>query len=68
MDAVMDKKIKALLRLLSDPNEQVAATIQDQLVQCGQSVLPYLAEAERTGPNPQRHGPLRSEKRSTFWL
>jgi len=47
MDAVMDKKIKALLRLLSDPNEQVATTIQDQLVHCGKSVLPYLAEAER---------------------
>ena len=50
MDAVMDKKIKALLRLLSDPNEQVATRIQDQLVQCGKSVLPDLAEAERQDP------------------
>ena len=50
MDALMDKKIKSLLRLLSDPNEQVATTIQDQLVQCGKSVLPYLTEAERQDP------------------
>jgi len=50
MDSSKDKKIKALLRLLSDTNEQVATTIQEQLVQCGESVLPYLTEAERQDP------------------
>jgi regulator of sirC expression with transglutaminase-like and TPR domain len=50
MDSSKEKKIKALLRLLSDPNEQVATTIQEQLVQCGQSVFPYLTEAERQDP------------------
>ena len=39
-----------MLRLLSDPDEQVAATIQEQLVQCGPSVLPFLSEAERQDP------------------
>ncbi|UCE63237.1 MAG: transglutaminase family protein [Nitrospirota bacterium] len=50
MDDLMDKKVKALLRLLSDTDEQVAMTIQDQLVRCGRSVLPYLTEAERKDP------------------
>lgn len=46
----MEKKIPALLRLLSDPEERVAATIQNQLVQIGEPVLPYLTEAERQDP------------------
>ena len=50
MEDPNEKKMKALLRLLSDPNEQVATTIQDQLVQCGQSVLPHLTEAEQQDP------------------
>lgn len=50
MVSTKDKKIKALLRLLSDPNEQVATTIQDQLVICGKSALPHLTEAERQDP------------------
>ena len=37
--------IHALLRLLSDPNEQVARTIQDQLARLGPGVLPFLEQA-----------------------
>ena len=37
-----DTTIHALLRLLSDPNEQVARTIQDQLARLGSGVLPFL--------------------------
>ena len=40
-----DSTIYALLRLLSDPNEQVARTIQDQLSRLGPSVLPFLDQA-----------------------
>jgi len=40
-----DTTIHALLRLLSDPNEQVARTIQDQLARLGSHVLPYLDRA-----------------------
>ena len=40
-----DTTIHALLRLLSDPNEQVARTIQDQLARLGPGVLPFLEKA-----------------------
>lgn len=40
-----ESTIHALLRLLSDPNEQVARTIQDQLVRLGSDVLPFLEQA-----------------------
>ena len=40
-----DTTIHALLRLLSDPNEQVARTIQDQLTRLGPGVLPFLEKA-----------------------
>ena len=40
-----DTTIHALLRLLSDPNEQVATTIQDQLAHLGPGVLPFLEQA-----------------------
>jgi regulator of sirC expression with transglutaminase-like and TPR domain len=40
-----DTTIHALLRLLSDPNEQVARTIQDQLARLGLGVLPFLEQA-----------------------
>ena len=40
-----DTTIHALLRLLSDPNEQVARTIQDQLARLGPGVLPFLEQA-----------------------
>ena len=37
-----ETKIQALLRLLSDPNEQVAKTIQHEFVRIGPSALPFL--------------------------
>ena len=40
-----DTRIHALLRLLSDPKEQVARTIQDQLARLGPGVLPFLEQA-----------------------
>ena len=40
-----DTTIHALLRLLSDPNEQVARTIQDQLARLGPGVIPFLEKA-----------------------
>ena len=40
-----DSTIHALLRLLSDPDEKVAATIQDQLARLGTPVLPFLEHA-----------------------
>ena len=40
-----DSTIHALLRLLSDPNEQVARTIQDQLSCLGPSVVSFLDQA-----------------------
>jgi len=40
-----ENTIHALLRLLSDPNEQVASTIQDQLARLGSEVLPFLEQA-----------------------
>ncbi|UCH90432.1 MAG: transglutaminase family protein [Nitrospirota bacterium] len=40
-----DSTIYALLRLLSDPNEQIARTIQDQLARLGADVLPFLEQA-----------------------
>ncbi len=40
-----DSTIQALLRLLSDPNEQIAKTIQDQLAHLGPDVLPFLEQA-----------------------
>lgn len=45
MSLPSDSTIYALLRLLSDPNEQVARTIQDQLSSLGPSVLPFLDQA-----------------------
>ena len=41
-----DSTIQALLRLLSDPSEQVAKTIQDKLAHFGPDVLPFLEKAE----------------------
>ena len=40
-----ENTIYALLRLLSDPNEQVASTIQGQLAGLGSDVLPFLEQA-----------------------
>ncbi len=46
-----DSKIQALLQLLSDPNEQVAQTIQHELVAIGPSVLPFLSPAQHKHPH-----------------
>jgi regulator of sirC expression with transglutaminase-like and TPR domain len=40
-----ETKIQALLRLLSDPDEQVAKTIQEQFVRIGPFALPFLEKA-----------------------
>jgi len=40
-----ETKIQALLRLLSDPDEQVAKTIQHEFVRLGPSALPFLEKA-----------------------
>jgi regulator of sirC expression with transglutaminase-like and TPR domain len=40
-----ETKIQALLRLLSDPDEQVAKTIQHEFVRIGPSALPFLEKA-----------------------
>lgn len=46
----LHNQIKALIHLLSDPNERVASAIRDQLVSIGEPALPYLAEAEIQQP------------------
>ncbi len=45
MNPPSDSKMQALLRLLSDPNEQVAQTIQHEFVRFGPSALPFLEQA-----------------------
>jgi regulator of sirC expression with transglutaminase-like and TPR domain len=40
-----ETKIHALLRLLSDPDEQIAKTIQHEFVRIGPSALPFLEKA-----------------------
>lgn len=45
MHSPSETKIQALLRLLSDPNEQVAKTIQHEFVRIGPSALPFLEKA-----------------------
>ena len=42
MNAPSPARVQALLRLLSDPDEQIAQTIQEELVKMGHSVLPFL--------------------------
>ncbi len=55
MHAPSETKIQALLRLLSDPNEQIAQTIQHEFVRIGPSALPFLekASAEDTTLEPR---------------
>ena len=45
MHSPSETKIQALLRLLSDPDEQVAKTIQQEFVRIGPSALPFLEKA-----------------------
>ena len=51
MDSSTQRTIKSLLRLLSDPNERIAATIHEKLIEFGESALPYLDEAEQQEPS-----------------
>ena len=51
MDSSTQRTIKSLLRLLSDPNERVAATIHEKLVQYGETTFPYLDEAGQQVPS-----------------
>ncbi len=48
MSARPNSQIQALLRLLSDPSEHIAQTIQDQLIHLGPSALPTLQKARET--------------------
>lgn len=50
MHSVSETKIQALLHLLSDPNEQVAKTIQQEFVRIGPSALPFLKKAGEEDP------------------
>ena len=64
MNSSTPNTINALLRLLSDPNERVAATIQDQLVRIGESTFPYLDAAEQREPTlAERLAEVREEIR-----
>ena len=48
MSSSQDSHIHTLLRLLSDPDEQIVRTIQEQLVLLGPSALPTLQQARET--------------------
>lgn len=45
MPSSSETKIQALLQLLSDPDEQIAKTIQHEFVRIGPSALPFLEKA-----------------------
>jgi len=49
-----DNQIKALVRLLSDENDRVVKTISDRLIEIGDSVVPFLQEAEIEQPEMAR--------------
>ncbi len=48
MSSAGSLKIQNLLRLLSDPNEHVAKTIQEELINLGLPALPQLKQAQET--------------------
>ncbi len=50
VDSVGQGQIKALIRLLSDEDERIVATIRAQLVQAGAVAVPLLQEAEIERP------------------
>ncbi|MGE0473450.1 MAG: hypothetical protein AB7P17_07440, partial [Nitrospirales bacterium] len=54
MNAPSPERVQALLQLLSDPDENIARTIQEELVKLGPRVLPFLltAQAERPTLTP----------------
>ncbi len=47
VESSTERKIQSLLRLLSDPNQQVAATIHKELVNMGAVILPFLDHADQ---------------------
>ncbi|GJL66109.1 MAG: hypothetical protein NPIRA05_10800 [Nitrospirales bacterium] len=49
IDSSIEKKIQSLLHLLTDPNPQVADTIQRELVTMGEVVLPFLENFDWRG-------------------
>ncbi|WP_447970000.1 SirB1 family protein [Nitrospira sp. M1] len=49
IDSSTERKIQALLQLLTDPNTHVADTIQRELVTMGEVVLPFLEEFDWRG-------------------
>ncbi|GJL56954.1 MAG: hypothetical protein NPIRA02_40860 [Nitrospirales bacterium] len=49
IDSSTERKIQALLQLLTDPNAHVADMIQQELVTMGEIVLPYLEECDWRG-------------------
>ena len=50
MNPSSDSTIHALLRLLSDPDQQVAQTIQHEFVRLGSSTIPFLEQAAEKDP------------------
>lgn len=51
MNAPSTDRVQALLRLLSDPDEQIAQTIQEELVKMGRPILPFLETAQIEHPS-----------------
>ena len=47
VESSSERKIQALLKLLTDQNQQVAATIHRELVNMGAVVLPFLKDADQ---------------------
>lgn len=54
MVSVSESQIKALVRLLSDENDRVVRTISERLIEIGDSVVPFLQEAEIEQPEMAR--------------
>ncbi|MCA9466526.1 MAG: hypothetical protein KC563_03960, partial [Nitrospira sp.] len=50
MNDPLPARVQTLLRLLSDPNEQIAQTIQEELAKMGTAVLPILETAKTEHP------------------
>lgn len=47
------KELKALVRLLDEPDEELYAAIRNQVLALGMAALPFLEEAENQMPSPQ---------------
>ncbi|MGB0909915.1 MAG: SirB1 family protein [Nitrospirales bacterium] len=62
-DSVTERKIRALLRLLTDPNPQVADTIHRELVNMGSVVLPFFDHVEYDHDLSARFADIREDIR-----